>query len=118
MPVADRGLSSAANTLRPVTGSASDWCRCQPEENAFGSPGRHMNVASSPRRWQTCLTADRNSTTASAAASPAMGEAELELTRSPLVLDRPWRQADVAQGVPQRLQGRPHAVQPHLGQEL
>ena len=45
-------------------------------------------------------------------------EAELELTRAPLVLDRARRQADVVQRVPQRLQCRPHAVQPHLGQEL
>ena len=45
-------------------------------------------------------------------------EAELELARAPLVLDRPRRQADVEQRVPHRLQGRPHAVQPHLGQEL
>ena len=36
-------------------------------------PGRHMKVASSPRRWQTCLTAERNSTAASAAASPFIG---------------------------------------------
>ena len=30
-------------------------------------------MASRPRRWQTCFTADRNSTTASAAASPPIG---------------------------------------------
>ena len=66
-------MSSAANTFRPLAGSASDWCRCQPEEKAFGSPGRHMNVASSPRRWQTCLTADRNKTALSAAARPVIG---------------------------------------------
>ena len=32
-----------------------------------------MNVASSPRRWQTCLTAERNRTAASAAARPKRG---------------------------------------------
>ena len=62
-----------ANAFEPSARDSSDWCRCQPEEKKFGSAGRHMNVASSPRRWQTCLTADRNSTAASAAASPAMG---------------------------------------------
>ena len=45
-------------------------------------------------------------------------EAELELAGTPLVLDRPRRQADVAKRVPHRLQGVTHAVQPHLGQEL
>ena len=35
-----------------------------------------MNVASSPRRWQTCFTAERNSTAASAAASPCIGAKE------------------------------------------
>ena len=39
----------------------------------MGSAGRHMKVASSPRRWHICLTAERNSTTASAAASPPIG---------------------------------------------
>ena len=62
-----------ANALSRRRRDSSDWCRCQPEEKKFGSAGRHMNVASSPRRWQTCLTADRNSTAASAAASPAIG---------------------------------------------
>ena len=32
-----------------------------------------MKVASRPRRWQICLTAERNNTTASAAASPPIG---------------------------------------------
>ena len=32
-----------------------------------------MKVASSPRRWHICLTAERNSTTASAAARPPIG---------------------------------------------
>ncbi len=32
-----------------------------------------MKVASRPRRWQICFTAERNSTTASAAASPPIG---------------------------------------------
>ena len=42
----------------------------------MGSAGRHMNVASSPRRWQICLTADRNRTAPSAAARPVMGAKE------------------------------------------
>jgi hypothetical protein len=46
------------------------------------------------------------------------GEAELELTRAPLVLDRPRRQADVGQSVADGFQHPGHAVQPHLGQEL
>src|SRR5262249_53569502 len=60
----------------PESRKASDWCRCHPDEKKLGSDGRHMNVASSPRRRQTCLTADRNSTAASAAASPRSGANE------------------------------------------
>ena len=49
----------------------------------FARPGRAMNVASSPRRWQTCLTADRNSTAASAAASALIGANEISTCPGP-----------------------------------
>ncbi len=72
-PTPDKKSEEEANAFDRSGRFSSDWCRCQPEEKKFGSAGRHMNVASSPRRWQTCLTADRNSTAASAAARPAIG---------------------------------------------
>ena len=46
-------------------------------------PGRDMKVASSPRRWQICLTADRNSTAASAAASPLIGANDISTCPGP-----------------------------------
>src|SRR5262249_56914040 len=54
-------------------GDGADWGGGRREEKRFGSAGRQMKVASSPGRWHTCLTADRNSTTAPAAASPPIG---------------------------------------------
>ena len=72
-PVFDSQSSALANELVPSPREISDSCRCQPEEKKFGRPGRHMKLASRPRRWHICLTADRNSTTASAAASPPIG---------------------------------------------
>src|ERR1700722_17972607 len=73
-PTPDNASEDEANAFDRSGRFSSDWCRCQPEEKKFGSAGRHMNVASSPRRWQTCLTADRNSTAASDAAIPESGE--------------------------------------------
>jgi hypothetical protein len=72
-PASEIADDTEANAFAPSARDSSDWCRCQPEEKKLGSAGRHMNEASSPRRWHTCLTADRNSTAASAAASPAIG---------------------------------------------
>ena len=91
-----------------------------PEEKKFGSEGlKHTKVASSLRRWHTCLTTDRNSAAASAAASPDIG-LKLNSSRSgsPLVLHRPRQQPHPVQGVTHRLQRVAHAVQPHLGQVL
>ena len=72
-PTSDNAADAEANAFDRSGRFSRDWCRCQPEEKKFGSAGRDMNVASSPRRWHTCLTADRNSTAASAAVRPARG---------------------------------------------
>ena len=61
------------NRLRPLAGSRSDWCKCQPEDITSGTFGRHMKLAWQPRRRITCLAALRNSSMVSAGASPAMG---------------------------------------------
>ena len=87
--------------------------QCQPEEKKFGSAGRHMNVASSPRRWHICLTAERNSTTASAAASPPIGlklnsiwpgphSSSIDLGGSPTS----FRPSRIASSVPETLSSR------------
>src|SRR5215470_2666149 len=75
-PVGDSTSDGEVNAFWREPWKSSDWCRCHPDEKKLGSAGRHMNVASNPRRRQTCLTADRNSTAASAAASPRSGANE------------------------------------------
>jgi hypothetical protein len=70
--------------------SLSDSCRCQPLEKKFGSDGQPVQRV----------------------------ERDLQLTRAPLVLDRPQRQAHVEVGVPQLLDHIVDAGEPDLGEVL
>src|SRR5580700_10117527 len=110
---------SEAKALLPLAVSTSDSWRCHPDGKKFGSPGQHMNVASSPRRRQIAKTAVRNMIIASTAISPVNGLRVNSIWPGPhsSSIDRGGRPMSL-QAVAQGADGALDAVEPGFGEKL